>query len=79
MWGCCAELVMPGEVVTLGWAECWESKTRTNHCSDGTSFGFECGMECCRGAQEMNVVSGDMGVDGVIVRFVLSTARLEWS
>ena len=28
------------------------------------------------GAQEMNVVSGDMGVDGVIVRFVLSTVRL---
>lgn len=29
--------------------------------------------------QEMNVVSGDIGVDGLIVRFVLSAVRLEWS
>ena len=49
VWGGCAEFVMPGEVVTLGWVECWESKTRTNHYPDGASFGFEWGMECCQG------------------------------
>lgn len=41
VWCGCAELVMPGEVVTLCGVECWESKTRTNHCSDGASFGFD--------------------------------------
>ena len=47
VWGGYAELVMPGEVVTFGWVECWEGKTRTNIYSDGASFGFEWGMECC--------------------------------
>ena len=42
VWGGCAELVMPGEVVTLGGR--WEGKTRTNICSDGSSFGFEWGV-----------------------------------
>ena len=44
VWGGYAELVMPGEVVTFGWVECWEGKTRTNIYSDGASFGFEWGM-----------------------------------
>ena len=31
------------------------------------------------GAHEMNVVSVDMGAEGLIVRFVLSAVRPKWS
>ncbi len=76
--GGCAELVMTGKVVTLGGVsdEGWKRGQITAPIALRSGL---IGEWSAAGVSGMNVVSGDMGVDGVIVRFVLSTVRPEWS